>query len=201
MKKYMAMLAAVLLMLCSFTACGEDLATPEEMFETIKAAEDLRVEMVIRYDDGIQTSTTIIEEDGDRSHVRMETESFGAIAGDEYYTGVVDGKRYIYSQNTDGSWKKELLQDWFTPASAEGLKAFFDSDLYYVEEGHYRMYKTGSTQLSGIVYNDVELEVMEDGSYCITAVISESIDGLQVYGSATITISIDDVTVTLPKAE
>ena len=79
MKKILSILTAALLM-GSLFSCSKEPLTPEGMFKTITEAEERRMEMVIVYGE-IQTSTTIIEEEGDQSLVRMETESFGASDG------------------------------------------------------------------------------------------------------------------------
>lgn len=199
MKKMIAMILAALALGGALTACGEEMPTPDAMFETIHAAEDVRMEMVIRYDDNIQTSTTVIEEDGDRTRVYMKTESFGAASDDEYFVSKEDGKQYLYVPTPNGEWKKEVLGEWFAPASVGGMAGLFNPDLYYAEEGGYTMYKTATVELDGMTFKDAKLEIVDEQTYRVNAVVSRKIDELEVYGSVTVTFTLKDLTVTLPK--
>lgn len=201
MRKYWALLAAVLLVLCSLTACSDRMLTPDELYDSFSTAEKVRLEMYVNYD-GIQTSTTVIEQDGDRTRVRMETSSFGATSGDEYYTAMEDGKQYLYAPDADGTWKKEAVGDWITPASVKGFEKLFDGGLYYETEEGYRMYKSSSAELDGMIFNEGEIIRDEDGNYLLTAVVSRTIDEMPVYGSAKITVTISkDIVVTLPEVK
>lgn len=198
MRKYWALPAVVLLVLCSLTACGEKMPTPDQLIDSFAAADKVRLEMYVNYDD-IQSSTTVIEQDGDRTKVRMETTAFGATDGDEYYTATEDGKQYLYAPNKDGVWEKELLGEWFIPASVGGFAELFDSDLYYETEEGYRMYKTSSAKLDGMTFNDAEITKDEDGNYVLTAVVSRTIEEMPVFGSVKITVTMDEkFSVTLP---
>ncbi len=198
MRKYIAMIAAALLLLCTLTACSEETPTPAEIFGMIESSENMRVELVINFDN-IQCSTTIIEEDGERSHVSMETESFGAKSGDEYYVDTVDGVRWIYTENADGTWGKESLHQLLNTATSSGFADFFSDALYYKEDGNYRMYKTASVEFEDMTFNDVEIMILEDGSYCLTAVVSKTVDSLPVYGGATITFRQGGAAITIPE--
>lgn len=200
MRKYAAMLFAMVLILCSFTACAEKVLTPEEYFDLVMEEEKVRMELYVNYGD-IQSSTTVIEKDGDRTRVYMETASFGAADGDEYYTSKEDGKLYLYAPDENGVWEKEEVGDWFTPATIEGMASLFDDDLYYkTEEGDYRMYKSSSVEMVGLTLSDVEVLRDEDGKYYLTAVVTRTIEEMPVYGSAKITFSkFGKVNVTLPK--
>ncbi|MBO5778860.1 MAG: hypothetical protein J6R82_04760 [Clostridia bacterium] len=196
MKKILSILTAALLM-GSLFSCSKEPLTPEGMFKTITEAEERRMEMVIVYGE-IQTSTTIIEEEGDQSLVRMETESFGASDGDEYYTDVIDGKTYLITETADGTWQREVIGEWFSPASIAGLAELFDDGLYYEEEGIYLSYKSSTVELNGMTLSEMDLKITEDGAYVITAVVSHEVEDMPVYGKATITITLGDVTVQVP---
>ena len=200
MRKYAAMLIAIVLMLCSLTACSEKELTPEEYFDLMMEEEKIRMELYVNYDD-IQSSTTVIEKDGDRTRVYMETTSFGATDGDEYFTSIEDGKQYLYAPDKDGVWKKEVIGEWFTPATIEAMSVLFDDDLYYkTDEGDYRMYKSSSVEMEGLTLSDVEVLKDENGKYYLTAVVTRTIEEMPVFGSAKITFGkFGEVSVTLPK--
>ena len=198
MKRIIAILTALWLLLGMLAGCGEKMLTPEEIFEKIQSADGVRMELVINYDD-IQTSTTIIEEKGNVSRVYMETESFGAKSGEEYFLETLDGKRYIYTQTAEDQWVRSEWQEVFTAATIAGFSHLFESKLYYEEEGKYRMYDTATANFDGMSFNDVEIMLEKDGNYRLTAVVSQTIDQMPVFGSVTILFKLGDLSVQLPK--
>ena len=204
MRKYMSLVLAAICLLMGLTACGEKQLTPDQMFDTVEAAKNVRLEMQVNYD-GIQTSSTIIEQAGDITKVRMETSSFGATSGDEYYTETVGDEQYLYAKNEEGVWGKEKIGEWFTPASVDGFAGLFADGLYYKDEEkgkEYRMYESSSVELDSMTFRDAELKQDEDGNFVLTAVVTRTIDEMPVYGSVTLTIRVGgEVKVTLPKAE
>ena len=76
MRKYWALPAVVLLVLCSLTACGEKMPTPDQLIDSLAAADKVRLEMYVNYDD-IQSSTTVIEQDGGRTKFVLGASAFG----------------------------------------------------------------------------------------------------------------------------
>lgn len=197
MKKMIALLTALWTVAAVLVGCGDSMPTPEEIFQKIENADSVRMEMLIHYDE-VQTSSTVIEEQGDISRVYMETESFGAKEGEEYFLEHADGKRYIYTQTAENQWKKSQWQDVFTAATISGFSYLFDSKLYYVEEDRYRMYDTESVEFDGYTFNDVEIFLEEDGNYRMTAVVSQVMDEMPIYGSVTIRFTLGGVEVKLP---
>lgn len=197
MKKMIAMLTAVWLLLGVLAGCSEKMLTPEEIFDKIDAADSVRMEMVINYDD-IQTSTTVIEEKGGLSRVYMETKSFGAKSSEEYFLETVDGKRYIYTRTAENKWAKSQWQDVFMAATISGFSHLFNSKLYYVEEDRYRMYDTEMVDFDGYYFSDVEILFEKDGNYRLTAVVSQIVDEMPLHGSVTILFTLGDVSIELP---
>ncbi len=197
MKKYISIVLTVCLLLVFVTACGDRL-TPEEIFERISSADNVRMEMVINYDN-IQTSTTVIEKTGGCTHVSMITESFGAKSGDEYFTDTVDGVRYIYNKNADGAWKKDTLPEIFAVAEIEGFRDLFQNKLYYEDGDRYGMYKTETADLDGMFFEEIEIITVDENTYRLEGVASRKVNELYVFGALTVTFQIGGADFELPK--
>ncbi|MBQ8382534.1 MAG: hypothetical protein IJX47_04935 [Clostridia bacterium] len=197
-----ALLMAGSLISCDDSASGSNKTlTPEDVYEKVENAEDLKMTIEMEITD-FMTTTMTAEKDGDKSYIKAVVEMMGMSQSSETYTEAKGDTIVTYTQDGD-SWitEESSADETVDDTSLESFKELFNSanfGEYNKETGRYEMKQDTSVTADGTTLTEAYIEI-DGNTFEIYAKIDVDESGVSMTGTMKITIELTDVSVTLPE--
>ena len=199
--KPLSLLLSALLLVGGLASCGgETVLTPEEIYEKVENAEDLKATVEMELTD-LMTTTMTVSKDGDKSHIVTDMEMMGFTQTSEAYTEKVGSTLISYTKTDDG-WEKteeeDSEEDESAVSSFEELFKSANFGEYDKETGRYEMKADASVDADGMTMTKAYIEI-KGSTIVIYAEVAVEESGMSASGFMKMTIEFTDTTVTIPE--